>query len=83
MKATQKTFASQMARAAAEASVFYFCGQDEAGATDAAERLAAHIAAQQGDYERVELAGADLRRDPVRLGQRGEADAERGARGAG
>ncbi len=56
-----------MARAAAEASVFYFCGQDEAGATDAAERLAAHIAAQQGDYERVELAGADLRRDPVRL----------------
>ena len=35
MKATQKTFAGQMARAAAEASVFYFCGPDEAGATDA------------------------------------------------
>ena len=56
-----------MARAAAEASVFYFCGQDEAGATDAAERLSAHIAAQQGPFERVELAGSDLRRDPVRL----------------
>ena len=56
-----------MARAAAEASVFYFCGQDEAGATDAAERLSAHIAAQQGPFERVELSGSDLRRDPVRL----------------
>lgn len=67
MKATQKNFAGQMARAAAEASVFYFCGPDEAGATDAATRLAAHIASQQGEYERVELAGADLRRDPVRL----------------
>jgi DNA polymerase-3 subunit delta len=67
VKATQKTFAGQMARAATEASVFYFCGPDEAGASDAAERLAAHIAAQQGPYERVELAGADLRRDPVRL----------------
>ena len=67
MKATQKTFASQMARAATEACVFYFCGQDEAGATDASERLAAYIAAQQGAYERVELAGAELRRDPVRL----------------
>jgi len=67
MKATQKTFAGQMARAAAEASVFYFCGPDEAGATDAAERLAAYIAAQQGPFERLELAGAELRRDPVRL----------------
>ena len=56
-----------MARAAAEASVFYFCGPDEAGATDAAERLAAYIVAEQGASERIELAGADLRRDPVRL----------------
>lgn len=67
MKATQKNFATQMARAAAEASVFYFCGPDEAGASDAAARLSAHIGAQQGAFERVELAGADLRRDPVRL----------------
>ena len=56
-----------MARAAADAGVFYFCGPDEAGATDAAERLSAYLAAQQGAFERVELAGADLRRDPVRL----------------
>lgn len=67
MKATQKNFAAQMARAAAEAAVFYFCGPDEAGASDAAARLSAHIGAQQGTFERVELAGADLRRDPVRL----------------
>ncbi|WP_298190265.1 DNA polymerase III subunit delta [Novosphingobium sp.] len=67
MKATQKNFASQIARAAADASVFYFCGPDEAGAADAAARLSGHIAAQQGHFERVELAGGDLRRDPVRL----------------
>lgn len=67
MKATQKNFASQIARAAADAAVFYFCGPDEAGAADAAARLSGHIAAQQGQFERVELAGADLRRDPVRL----------------
>jgi DNA polymerase-3 subunit delta len=67
VKATQKNFAAQMTRAAAEASVFYFCGPDEAGASDAAARLSTHIGAQQGTFERVELAGADLRRDPVRL----------------
>lgn len=67
MKATQKTFAGQMARAAADAAVFYFCGPDEAGATDAAARLSAHLATRQGHFEKVELAGAELRRDPVRL----------------
>ncbi|MFM9936962.1 MAG: DNA polymerase III subunit delta [Novosphingobium sp.] len=67
MKGTQKSFTSQMARAAADASVFYFCGPDEAGAHDAAAKLSATIAAQQGAFERVDLAGADLRRDPVRL----------------
>jgi DNA polymerase-3 subunit delta len=67
VKATQKNFAAQMARAAADASVFYFCGPDEAGASDAAGRLSAHIAVRQGQYERVELAGSDLRKDPVRL----------------
>ncbi len=67
MKATQKNFAGQLARAAADASVFYFCGPDEAGAADAAARLSAHIASGKRQFERVELAGADLRRDPVRL----------------
>lgn len=67
MKATQKNFAGQIARAAADASVFYFCGPDEAGAADAAALLSAQIAARQGPFERIELAGSDLRRDPVRL----------------
>jgi DNA polymerase-3 subunit delta len=67
VKATQKNFAGQIARAAADAAIFYFCGPDEAGAADAAARLSAFIAAQQGQFERIELTGADLRRDPVRL----------------
>lgn len=67
MKATQKNFAGQIARVAAEASIFYFCGPDEAGAADASSRLSAHMASQQGPFERIDLAGADLRRDPVRL----------------
>lgn len=67
MKATQKNFAAQIARAVADATIFYFCGPDEAGAADACARLSAHIAAQQGPFERIELAGSDLRRDPVRL----------------
>lgn len=67
MKATQKNFGAQMARAVSDASIFYFCGPDEAGAADAAAKLSALIAAQQGPFERIELAGADLRRDPVRL----------------
>jgi hypothetical protein len=40
-----------------------FCGPDEAGAADAAARIARLL----GEAERVELTGADLRRDPVRL----------------
>jgi DNA polymerase III subunit delta len=63
MKATQKTFAGMAVRAAQTCRVFYFCGPDEAGASDAAARIAALL----GDAERVELAGAELRRDPVRL----------------
>ncbi|MCW1383251.1 DNA polymerase III subunit delta [Novosphingobium sp. KCTC 2891] len=63
MKATQKTFAGMAPRAARECSVFYFCGPDEAGASDAAQALAALL--EPG--ERVEIAGAELRRDPVRL----------------
>lgn len=52
-------------RAAREARIFYFCGPDEAGAHDAAN----HIAALLPDAgERVELAGSELRKDPVRLG---------------
>ncbi len=64
MKLTQATFAANAARAARDCTVFYFCGPDEAGAHDAAAAIVARLPAGS---ERVELAGAELRRDPVRL----------------
>jgi DNA polymerase-3 subunit delta len=65
VKASQKDFAGIAPRAAKEARIFYFCGPDEAGAHDAAARIASLL-----DYpgERIELSGAELKRDPVRLG---------------
>ena len=65
MKATQKDFKAQAPRAAREARVFFFCGPDEAGASDAAHQIAALLA---DPGERIELSGGDLKRDPVRLG---------------
>lgn len=52
-------------RAAKDARVFFFCGADEAGANDAAHTIAALLA---DPGERIELSGAELKRDPVRLG---------------
>lgn len=43
--------------------MFYFCGPDESGASDAAARIAGML----GEAERVDLGGAELKRDPVRL----------------
>lgn len=63
MKLTQKNFGSSAARAAKECRIFYFCGPDEAGASDAANRIAALL----GDAEKVEMTGAELKRDPVKL----------------
>jgi DNA polymerase III subunit delta len=63
VKLNQKTFAGSAAKAARECRIFYFCGPDEAGASDAANRIATLL----GDAEKVELSGAELRRDPVRL----------------
>lgn len=65
MKATQRDFASVAARAVGAARVFFFCGPDEAGAQDAAAKI---LSLLPDPGERVELAGGDLRRDPVRLG---------------
>ncbi len=65
MKATQKDFKGQAVRAAATARVFFFCGPDDAGAHDAAARI---IALLPDAGERIDLSGADLRKDPVRLG---------------
>ncbi|WP_225206960.1 DNA polymerase III subunit delta [Novosphingobium huizhouense] len=63
MKATQKNFAGLAQKAARDCRLFYFCGPDEAGASDAAAKIASLLPAG----EKVELAGSDLRRDPVRL----------------
>ncbi|MFM5907902.1 MAG: DNA polymerase III subunit delta [Novosphingobium sp.] len=65
MKASQRDFNTVAARAAAQARVFFFCGPDEAGAQDAAFRIAGLI---PDIGERVELSGAELKKDPVRLG---------------
>lgn len=65
MKAANKDFARGLPRSAQKASIFFFCGQDEAGASAAADKV---IAALPDPGERVELSGADLRRDPAILG---------------
>ena len=65
MKATQKDFAAIAPRAATNARVFLFCGSDEAGAHAAAAQMTAVL---PDPGERIELSGADLRRDPVLLG---------------
>lgn len=65
MKASQKDFASVAPRAAKAARVFFFCGPDEAGALDAAQRITELL---DDPGERIELAGGEVKRDPVRLG---------------
>lgn len=64
MKATQKNFAATAAKAAREARIFYFCGPDESGSSDAA----ATVAQLLGETEKIEFSGAELRKDPARLG---------------
>lgn len=63
MKVTQKNFAASAARAVKDCRIFYFCGPDESGASDAAAKIAGML----GEAEKVDLGGADLKRDPVRL----------------
>ncbi len=65
MKATQRDFPAVAPRAAQQARIAFFCGPDEAGAAAAAGKLAAML---PDPGERIELSGADLRGDPVRLG---------------
>jgi DNA polymerase III subunit delta len=65
VKASQKDFAGIAPRAAKAARVFFFCGPDDAGTIDAAERI---VALLDDPGDRVELSGAELKRDPVRLG---------------
>lgn len=65
MKATQRDFAGVAARAADAAKVFFFCGPDEAGADDAAQKI---LSLLPDPGERMELSGAEIKRDPVKLG---------------
>ena len=65
MKATQTNFATTLQRAIGTASIFFLCGPDDAGALDAAVLIVERL---PDAGERIELAGADLRRDAVRLG---------------
>ena len=58
MKLTSKDFAAKGRNAAQDCGVFFFCGQDEAGASAAAGDLAGWLP-EPG--ERVEMSGADLR----------------------
>ena len=64
MKATQRDFAATAPRAARQCKIFFFCGPDEAGASAAADRIAALL---DDPGERVEMSGGDLRKDPVLL----------------
>lgn len=63
VKATQTSFTATLGKVGRSARVFYFCGPDEAGCADGADKVTALFPGA----ERIELSGADLRRDPVRL----------------
>jgi DNA polymerase-3 subunit delta len=65
VKATQRDFARLAPQAARAARLFFFCGPDEAGAWAALDTIVSML---PDPGERIELAGADLKRDPVRLG---------------
>lgn len=65
MKATQRDFASTSRRAVEQCQIFFFCGPDEAGASAAAQTIT-ELLPDAG--ERIEIPGADLKKDPALLG---------------
>lgn len=65
MKAKNSDFVRGLPAGIERLAMFFFCGPDEAGASAAADRLAAALP-DAGD--RVELSGAELKRDPALLG---------------
>jgi len=65
VKATQKDFLRGPPAGAASCRMFFFCGPDEAGASAAAQRLAAAL---PDPGERIEITGAQLKGDPALLG---------------
>jgi DNA polymerase-3 subunit delta len=64
VKAKGSNFGQMAARTADRARIFFFCGPDEAGAHAGAARI---VALMRDPGERVEISGAELKRDPVRL----------------
>lgn len=71
MKAKHSEFARGLPKSATQASIFFFCGPDEAGASAAATKV---IEALPEAGERIELAGGDLKRDPALLGDEARAE---------
>ena len=65
MKLTNRDFASKARTVARTCGIVFFCGPDEAGASMAANELAAML---PDPGERIEFTGAELRADPARLG---------------
>ncbi len=64
MKATQRDFPQVAQRAAGKCAIYFFCGQDEAGAFAAAAKLVEML---PDAGERIELSGAEIKADPARL----------------
>ena len=64
LKANQNTFGRVAGQAARECHTFFLCGPDESAASAAATTIVGNLA---DAGERVDLSGAELRRDPVRL----------------
>ncbi|WP_379548462.1 DNA polymerase III subunit delta [Qipengyuania sp. DSG2-2] len=65
MKVKQFEFAGRAKAAASQCNMFFFCGPDEAGASAAAATIHSLL---PDPGERIELSGADIKRDPVLLG---------------
>ncbi|MFC3175176.1 DNA polymerase III subunit delta [Novosphingobium bradum] len=65
MKANQRDFARTADQAVRKARYFFFCGPDEAGVQDAVDLIAGLL---PDPGERIDFTGAELKRDPVRLG---------------
>ena len=65
MKLTNRDFAAKGRSAAQGCSIFFFCGQDEAGATAAANDLVTWLP-EPG--ERLEMSGGEVKNDPAKLG---------------
>ena len=66
MKAKGNQFRLGLPKAAASARLFFLCGPDEAGATEAGRKIAAAL--PDGGGERIDLPGGVLKADPAKLG---------------